>query len=329
MKTAVLHVPHIEGERSCKMMLESAGYTVYGIHPELVDRLRFMPRPIRSHVKPQATGPIFDECNLFVHVKHFGTAEVLKHFPRLKNRLLWFCINGGRPGVHTPQSHKMPPLKVPTPFVGSLKAYRDDSKYNVSGPRYVSYIPLVRKDDYELRTTIDYENPITLIHNARGWGGYGWITDRLIEIGIDMYGKRSPKGFLTPPEVREKLSMALCYVHMKSQDCPGYSLYEAMLTGCPVVLPQQFIDHTQYHDLYEHGETCLVVPDDKYLRGNKSPERASELVTGVQRAVERLRDPTENQRISRNGRKRLLGLMWNTKRDGPVFKTFMEKHFGE
>ena len=60
---------------------------------------------------------------------------------------------------------------------------------------------------------------------------------------------------------------------------------------------------------------------------DKSEERAKLLMSGITRAIQRLRDPIKNQRIGQNGRERLLKLMWDTKRDGPGFQAFMQENF--
>lgn len=326
MKTAVIDVPHMEGERSCKLMLETAGYEVYSVGKEVCSLLSYMPVRSSSRIEQKAGRDVFNKCDLFVLIKHFAVQETIKRFPRLEDKILWFCINAGVPGVVTSHApYKMNPLKVPVPFVGSVKWYEDESSLEVSGPRYPSYLPLADKNSYVLRNKTTYADPICLIHNAKGWGGYGWITDHLTQLGVKIHGKGSPHGVLSTPQVKQHLSLSLCYVHLKSQDCPGYSLYEAMLTGCPVILPSQFLDLTNYHDLYEHGETCLVIEDPM---GDKTPERASVLINGVREAVDRLQDPAENQRIGRNGRERLLQLMWNVERDGLGFNHFMKRNFG-
>jgi hypothetical protein len=327
MKTAVIDVPHMEGERSCKVMLEAAGYTVYGIGPELIPLLSYMPIRSSSRIEPKADQTIFNACDLFVTVKHFAVGPTLKHFPRLNGKLLWFGINAGKPGIPIVSApYKMNPLRVPVPYVGAIKWYADGSPCAVSGPRYFAYLPLAEKDDYHFRGQADYTSPICLIHAMRRWGGYGWLTDAAIDLGIQFYGNGCPCGVLSTEDVRKRLSTAVCYTHLKSHDCPGYSLYEAMLIGCPVVLPSQFLEMTNYYDLYDHGETCLVVDDP--IR-DKSQERLDILRAGILEAIAKLRDPSENQRIGRNGRERLLDLMWDSQRDGPEFTLFMQKHFGE
>ena len=323
--TAVIDIPHMEGERSCKLMLETAGYDVYGIGRDVRHLLAYMPLRSSSRIKPFATLNTFDTCNLFAVVKHFAVAPTLKRFPRLEGRVLWFGINAGKPGVPIVSApYKMNPLTVPVPYVGAVKWYSDDSPLPVAGPRYFAYLPLVQQHLYRLRTTVGTAGPICLIHAARRWGGYGWMVDRVSRLGVRFYGNGCPAGCLTTSQVRQQLAGALCYVHLKSHDCPGYSLYEAMLTGCPVVLPSQFLDMTGYHNLYEHEKTCLVIDDQ--LR-DKSEERAQIIERGVVAAVERLRDPEENRRIGSNGRARLLQLMWNAERDGPSFQRFINTHF--
>lgn len=145
------------------------------------------------------------------------------------------------------------------------------------------------------------------------------------QIGVKCYGVRSPDGLIPHSEIPGRLSQTLAMVHLKSNDAPGYALYEALSAACPIVLTRRLIWRCQMQDLFIPGETCYVF--DRETHDALSSEDVKECTIDVVEALERLSDPKENQRIGTNGLFRLKELMWDADRDGDSFKEFMERMF--
>ena len=117
-------------------------------------------------------------------------------------------------------------------------------------------------------------------------------------------------------------------VHLKSVDCPGWALYEAILAGCPVVTGRLLNSRMLAYGLLEDGVTCYefgVPATLEYGRGDPDLEKC---FTDIGAALERLRDPEENRRVGEAGRKRLNDLMWQAEKNGDSFRAFMARHFG-
>lgn len=332
MKTAVLHIPQSDCEPAMAEMLQAAGYAPLGIGRDLARLInKAGVRPgVASTLKPQAGMNELRRCDLFVTVKHYNLPLLEGAFPFLKGKILWFDINGGEPGVYIDAApQKTYPWTVPVPYVSANKRYAEGTKTN--GPRYVCWPPLVESEkERHLNLAHRREvtgSPICLVHNVYYWG-YGWAVDDLRErVGLKAYGSHgSPDGLRPPGEVPDMLRTTVCYVHLKSHDCPGYSLYRALLAACPIVLTRQFVEFTGFTDLYVDGETCLMVDDDADL---KFPARSNLLVNRFVAAIDRLRkDQDLAKHVAGQGRRRLVDLMWHPDRDGPGFKKFLQANFG-
>jgi len=229
MKTAIIHVPHNPCEDSLKHMLESVGYRVFRLPKKA---LKTMMTHCRQNVKkrlPEATWKQFMNADLLVVIKHFSVAKVRKSWPHLKDRVLWFDINGGQPSANPP-TYKHFKLASPAPYVGSCKDMNDPA---VSGPRYVCYIPLADRPMFEVPRTEKQHPPICLVTNVHNWG-YGGLAALVAKSGVvRMYGGHTKRGMIPYAKVPQYLSSATCYVHIKSRDCPGFSLYQAMAVNVP------------------------------------------------------------------------------------------------
>lgn len=331
MRTAVLHVPQADCEPAMAEMLQAAGYATLGIGRDLarlINKAGVKPG-VSSSLRPQAGPDDLRRCDLFVTVKHYNLPLLLRAFPFLQGKLLWFDINGGEPGKYIdPAPQKTYPWTVPVPYVSANKRYAEGTK--TTGPRYVCWPPLIEAEkDRHLNLAHRRESsgpPLCLVHNAYHWG-YGWAVDGLREqVGLKAYGSHgSPDGLLPPDRIPNLLRTAVCYIHLKGHDCPGYSLYRALLAACPVILTRQFVEFTGFTDLYEDGQTCLMVDDDASL---DFPARSDLLVANFAAAIGRLkRDPDLAKRIAGQGRRRLNDLMWRTDRDGPSFEQFLQTAF--
>jgi len=89
-------------------------------------------------------------------------------------------------------------------------------------------------------------------------GGYGEIVDRCTEnLNVKCFGKGSPHGQIRHSEVPYKVATGKALVHLKSVDCPGWALYEALLGGCPVITGRFLNSRMLAYELLEHDKTCL------------------------------------------------------------------------
>jgi len=114
-------------------------------------------------------------------------------------------------------------------------------------------------------------------------------------------------------------------VHLKSSDAPGYSLYETLAAGCPAVVTRRLIWRNHMQDLFEPGVTCLVF--DRETHDGLTEDDVQDCTREVKEHLERLQDPTENQRIGLAGHNRLKEIMWDKSKDSEHLSNFMEKMY--
>lgn len=393
MKTAVLQVADTGPLDSLVEMLQSAGYrcltcglTLRALLKDLgCDMVLSNKDLVRggSYEAPafelgEATVDDMKTCDLFVDVKgHRNYAAVACNWPKLRNRILWYRINGGKP-EHVVNAHGdhgdevNPPCPVLTPDrwygleyedctrchgTGSLGVETDDeyqlhtideqgrkivSCYDCMGsgevkvdwysvPRYVCWPPFVRMADYDYPRPFaqrdKYEPPMCLVHNFQGWG-YGALLPVAQELGVRVYGLRSPDGLLSHKEVKVRLSNALAYVHFKSSDAPGYALYEALSAACPVVCTRRLIWKNRMEDLLIPGKTCYVF--DRPTHDPISPEEVQEVRRELDEILKTLAIPHMNQQIGEAGKRRLKELMWSKDNPDDVasFRDFLTRNYG-
>jgi hypothetical protein len=110
-------------------------------------------------------------------------------------------------------------------------------------------------------------------------------------------------------------------------DCPGWALYEAMLAGCPVVIPRLMNSRMLAYCLLDDGVTCLEYGTHATLEYGRGDPLLDDCLTDIKNALDQLHDPATNRRIGEVGRLRLNGLMWNPERDGESFRAFCQRNF--
>lgn len=280
-------------------------------------------------------------CDLFVDVKaQKNCGKVTTCWPNLRGRVLWYRINGGKPehvvdarGDHGDEVN--PPCPVLTPnqwYVRCLAClgvgHRTDGHGGAKvcsrcgrscqeNRAYCCWPPFVKAKEYSFprvgsetkRLYQNYLPPMCLVHNLRGWGYGAPLAGLIGEFGIRCYGVGSPDGLIHHREVKVRLSEALAYVHLKSSDAPGYSLYEALASACPVVCTRRLIWKNRMEELLIPGETCYVF--DRPTHDPICAEELAEIRADLGAALKALSSSQENRRVGENGRRQLKELMWS------------------
>jgi len=270
---ALINVPHPEAAHSLRIMLESIGFEV----EQEMDRTSDLVIAKLLYNEYNIDKSTCDEYDIYAAVK----PEQLEN---KKNPLL-FLINGGKRSV---TDYGYPTIT---------------SNFNIE-QGFVDYVPWFNRLGIKPREKLkEFEKPIGFLH-----GGYGWGFARYfpaLESSVDIYGWRSPEGLIPQFTVRDKLAKAKCFVHLKSNDAPGYALYEAFASGVPIIVPQYFINATRFQDMFIDGETCLVFGKDaESLRDDttrETKEHYDKIINEIKDHIKRLSDPDENYRIGING----------------------------
>lgn len=235
--------------------------------------------------------------------------QILKKWKYLA-KLVWYRINGGQP-EHVPGHGDE--VNSGVPIVTPNQWYKGDPNAYAFWPYFVGW------ERYGERVTDRYDHPVCLIHNIGGWG-YQDLVPHMRALGVRCYGRGSPDGLVNHSAVPDLLRRALCSVHLKSNDAPGYAIYESLATGCPVVCTRRLIWRCKMQELLIPGKTCLVF--DRETHEGLTPDDIVECTRVVDLALTALRDPEYNRQIGEAGREQLQKVMW---RDVDGFADFMRR----
>lgn len=344
---AILQVADVGPLDSIVMMLNSVGISCalpnYQLQGELrrlgCDTVLSVDDLVRSgsYDPPREAIPVVGQAEmerrdvLFVDIKaQKNYHKVTKRWPHLANRQLWYRINGGKPehainanGDHGDEIN--PPCPVLTP--NQWYSPNGGPEWCSTAKAYCCWPPFAAIEDYHRvdRWQKNWERPICLVHNLAGWG-YGPLADKFREMGVALHGERSPDGLLKHREVPTRLSKCLAYVHLKSNDAPGYALYEALAAGCPVICTRKLIWKCRMEELLIPGDTCLVF--DKETHAPFSTEDLVQCEHEVRQHLKDLTSPEYNERIGMAGRRQLTKVMWNETRDKESLRQFLLTHYG-
>lgn len=349
-KLAVLQMSDTPQIESSAVMLHAAGYEVMVCGPQLRDELKGMkfdcvvgveqavsygcdPLDPELNIR-QATVDDLRRCDLWVDIKVNNLALAWNRWPRLKGRTAFWRVNGARPEhVRRPdgkggiidcgdEANPGCPTITANLWYG-IELYDPDKKNYTFWPPYprAHYFAPEERERHRGKQL----PPFALIHGVNGWG-FKEIVPKCVDMGVRIYGHNSPAGPITHSRVPYIVERSLAMVHIKGSDCPGWSLYEALLGGCPVICARWMVKRMIGEALFEDGVTCLLfgVECDETGRGDA---RFDLCVDDIHRHLETVKDPHENHRIGMAGRDRLLSLMWDVDRDGPGFKAYCERSF--
>lgn len=275
--------------------------------------------------------------DLYVDIKaHRNGPKIWTKYSHLKDKTLWYRINGGKPehvikpGGEDCGDEVNPPCPVLTPNLW----YRDlqfkgmcDVSDQPLDEAYACWPPFYRFDEYLFQNGRErqgrWEPPVCLTHNVAGWG-YRDLIEPAQRMGIRCYGAGSPDGLIQHSVVARMLSNTLALVHLKTSDAPGYSLYEALAAGCPCIVSRCLIWKNRMEELFVDDETCLTFGRASH---EFTPEDVPSHMMEINDALMRLKNPTENSRIGRAGHDRLKELMWHERRDHASLAEFLGRNF--
>lgn len=329
MLAGVGYEPHLPSEPLRQLLRNTFARRGLVLSPRDIARSQGYELPFSM---PEATPEMMGRADLYVDIKAHQIYEPLvRRWPNLKGKVAWFRINGGaiehvvnERGDHGDEGNPPCPVITPNQWYATPGPWSDRS--------YPHWPPFVRAHEYAQRHgrpagPSGYEPPVCLVHNAAGWG-YGALFEPMRKMGVRIYGAGSPDGLVQHRDVPRLLSKALCMVHLKSNDAPGYAMLEAMAAACPLVCTRKLIWKCRMESLLIPGETCLVF--DRETHDPFTPADLVECEREVAGHLERLRDPVENERIGRAGYERLREVCWSEKRPADVesLRAFMERHFG-
>ena len=336
-KLAICQVADQGPFESLAMMLKEAGYELAFPDGALSRKLRSIGCDLILEVDDLVRGMGYERpfvtttvgsqamsgADLFVDVKaHKDYGRLVAEWPNLDGKILYYRINGCQPEITQKGGDE---INLPCPILTPNLWYKQEGPW--SDKAYAMWPPFYRWGDYldrHGRVGGGYSSPICLIHNIVGWG-YGNLIDGVRSLGVRCYGAGSPDGLVRHEDIPEILSSAICMVHLKSSDAPGYALYEAVAANCPLVVSRRLIWRCQMQELFIPGETCYVF--DRETHDGLSSEDVLHFTVEIKEALSRLEDPAENSRIATNARARLQELMWRADRDGQGFKDFMNRAF--
>jgi hypothetical protein len=357
VKKAILNVADQGPLESLVIMLRAVGYSCFLPSARLRDQLRQLGCDTvldidhlvntmgyeRPFSLPETGG--ISKGDLLVDVKaHRNAPKIWKRWDDLD--ILWYRINGGQPEhVINARGDFGDEINPPCPVLTPNQWYRCDCEEGVvinksrpetcpwcKGKAYTCWPPFARFGDYTGRYDGKgygghYTGPVCLIHNIQGWG-YRELFDGLRGLGVKLYGAGSPDGLIDHKSVPSLLSSAVALVHPKSQDAPGYALYEAMAAGCPVICTGRLIWRCKMQDLLVPNETCLTF-DNRETHDGLTPEQVEKDIADIRWYLETLADPVLNHKIGQAGRRRLREIMWSPERKEDVnsLQEFMERHF--
>lgn len=369
IRRAILQVADTGPLESLVVMLRTVGIECYIPSDALKQRLRAAGCDTVLDIKNLVSGMGYDnpfaipeagpdmmlaDDVLYVDVKaHRNGPRAWKVWPGLERRTLWYRINGGMPehvinknGDHGDEVN--PPCPVITPnrwynefadhlsTSGTVITIKDHpwAPLILSGRAYSFWPPFYRFDDYpterihDWRLPRSYGAPICLVHGIEGWG-YRDLIEPMRELGVRCHGVGAPDGLVNHREVPTLLSRVLAMVHLKSNDAPGYALYEALAAACPVICTRRIIWRCRMQDLLIPDETCLVF--DRETHDSLTKDDVAACVAEVSGHLDALRNADVNRRIGEAGRAKLKQVMWSADKPNDVgsLAAFVERNFGK
>lgn len=326
-RLAILNHPDTGAAESMAVMMRAIGWECAFPSEEVKDELRRIGCDTVCDIKslvdhwgyePPFQMPIatMDDMrgmhSVFMDVKaHRNGDKIVGRWPNLERRICWHRVNGSPPEIVPGKGDEINPqcgghlLPILTPNMCYAKPGPwSDRSYTYWPPfyRFHEYYPKHgRKGDA-------WVNPVCFVHSVLNWG-YGIMVPSAREMGVKCYGVRSPDGLVPHTQIPKLLSETLCMVHLKSNDAPGYAIYEACAAACPTILTWQLINRCNMHDLFEPDETCLLFEGLNSLE--RGPIDVKDCTRQLQAALSFLQDSVENERIGKNARNRLQEIMWS------------------
>lgn len=316
---ALILCPDTKPAQSLRYMLERAEVQCFVPSPRMMERISRHANTVVSNQTlvrdwgyPKLDIP-YTEDSTFDYVfdiKAHQNHERLSPF--IKGRFVWYRINGGQPEVtvHGDEINPGVPVLTPNQWYKCPPYYSDHV--------YVFWPHLLDKPEHLKRTKGEYTAPIVLIHNFAGWG-YGKLEKGLLDLGVKIYGRGSYHGVLKEDDKLKALNTALCLLHPKSTDSPGYALLEAMNAACPIVISRRLLWRS-YYDILTPGVNCLGF--DRETHDPLSDGDVDNILEEISTHFETLRDVYKNDKMGLKGRRTYTESAWRLD-DINSFKSFL------
>lgn len=332
---AVLQVADTGPVESLVVMLRSIGIECYYCSPRLRAILRNLgcnnvleidtlvrswgyekPMPL-----PDAEPSLLSRKDtIFIDVKAQKNAELMwKVWPNLKGKTIWYRINGCEPENvpgHGNEVDPICPTLTPNLWYGLPNKPWSPKSYAFYPPFYrideMQAFNIDRMRNFKGRVadfSKHYFPPISLIHNVEGWGYRDLIPKLREQLGVKCHGVNSPDRLIGHRESLVALTKTLALIHPKPSDAPGYTLYESLAIGCPIIVSRRLIQRCLMQNLLEDGVTCLAF--DNYDKKEYSSQDVIDNIKEIEKHLKYISNPENNVRIGEAGRERLKSLMWS------------------
>lgn len=252
---------------------------------------------------------------ILVDVKgHVNYKSLVKRYPKLANRILWYRINGGEPENVPGKGEELNP---PCPIITPNQWYESFSKTRayVFWPKLVNSNNHLTHRDTQIESEIlaskyaPYLPPISLVHNIEGWGFAKLIPD-LESTGLKLYGVRSRDGVISNIEARQRLKRSVAMIHLKSSDAPGYAIYEAIDNGCPIIVSRRLIWRNKMQKLLIPQITCLVF--DRETHEELTPKDIESCTKEIKQGLSSLMSPITREILTKEASKVFNNIQWSS-----------------
>jgi len=291
--------------------------------------------PVNMPYKSAELANLYDPDTILVDVKgHVNYKTLVRAFPKLTNRILWYRINGGEPERVAVNGDEInPPCPVITPNQWYTTLPNQERTYTfwpklIPNRHSIPSNAIIKKVESEISASRykPYLPPMTLVHNLQGWG-FAPLVPHLLPLGIKLYGIHNKDGVIANSEATHRLSKSIAMVHLKSSDAPGYALYEAIQNKCPLIVSRRLIWRNKMEELLIPHITCLVF--DRETHEALTPNDITSCTEDITHNIQSLTNTLTREEITNEAKNIFDQLQWSAKRESDVssLRDFIGRNF--